>query len=116
MIDLGAKPNPHHGPVYAASFYPALAMICRRHGYALAVHGSLARDLDLVAIPWVDAAGEPESVIAEIMEDHALTMGPNAAAEHPHGRRVWTLICGWGECAIDLGFMPRLTRKEEGDA
>ena len=38
--------------VYAAALYPDLAEIAREHGYALAVHGSLARDFDLIAVPW----------------------------------------------------------------
>lgn len=28
--------------------------IAREHGYALSVHGSVARDIDIVAIPWVE--------------------------------------------------------------
>jgi len=28
--------------------------------------------------------------------------------QKPHGRVVYTLSVGWGHCAIDIGFMPRL--------
>lgn len=34
------------GPVYAC-IYPGLAEVTRAHGYALAAHGSMARDFDL---------------------------------------------------------------------
>lgn len=36
---------PNYAPVYAAALYPDLAELFRSHGYALACHGSLARDL-----------------------------------------------------------------------
>src|SRR5271154_4799160 len=41
----------NNGPFYAAGLYPKLAEVFRSHGYALAVHGSLASDFDLVAVP-----------------------------------------------------------------
>jgi len=44
------KPRPH---LYACIF-PALQSIARERGYNLVLHGSLNRDMDLVAIPWVD--------------------------------------------------------------
>lgn len=40
----------NNAPVYAC-MYQELAEICRAHGYALAIHGSMARDFDLIAIP-----------------------------------------------------------------
>jgi len=45
---LHAKPN-----VYAY-YFEALKEIAKEHGYNLVVHGSMNRDLDLIAIPWVD--------------------------------------------------------------
>lgn len=99
--------KPNHGPVYAAAMYPDLAAICHNHGYALAVHGSLARDLDLIAIPWVpDDVSSPEAVIEQITKDFAVRV-TGEVGEKPHGRRVWTLVCGFGNCCIDLGFMRR---------
>ncbi len=117
MSDLSAKPSPNFAPVYAAAMYPELAEIARRHGYALAAHGSLARDLDLIAIPWTEEAGEPQLVLHEIVSTFAVELLGNASGnQKPHGRTAYTLTCGWGQCAIDLQFMPRLTRKEEGGA
>ena len=56
------KPPPSYAPVYAA-LYPELAEIAQQHGYALSIHGSLQRDFDLVAIPWVWNAKEPEILV-----------------------------------------------------
>lgn len=46
--------KPNYAPVYAAALYPEFAKIFQRHGYALAVHGSLARDFDIIGIPWAE--------------------------------------------------------------
>lgn len=43
----------NNAPFYAAGLYPKLADIFRSHGYALAVHGSVGTDFDLIAVPWV---------------------------------------------------------------
>jgi len=63
------KPPPSYSPVYAAALYPELAAVFRAHGYALAVHGSLQRDFDLVAIPWVEAPSLPTEVIKQVTSD-----------------------------------------------
>jgi hypothetical protein len=106
-MDTTTKPEPGYGAVYAAALYPELVAIGRKHGYALAVHGSLRRDFDLVAVPWVDEASEPETLIAEITATFAIDV-LRPPADKPHGRRAWSIVIGHGHCAIDLSFMPRL--------
>lgn len=46
-----------------ASYLPSLMKIANGCGYALAVHGSMKRDLDLIAVPWVKNAMAPESLV-----------------------------------------------------
>jgi hypothetical protein len=98
--------KPNYGPVYAAAMYPGLAKIFQGHGYALAVHGSLARDLDLIAVPWAETVSAPEVVLAAITRQWAVHLVGEPAAR-PHGRVAHTLSVGFGECAIDLSFLPR---------
>jgi hypothetical protein len=107
-----AKPPPTHAPIYAA-MYPTLAEIARLHGYALAIHGSLQRDFDLVAIPWVDdpQPSDPEVVVAA-MEDRYVIRRVADIGIKPHGRIAYTLSIQWGDCAADLSFMPRVARQE----
>lgn len=105
---MSEKPKPSYGPVYAAAMYPELAEIARRHGYALAVHGSLRRDFDLIAIPWVESPGSHDDLINEITTKFAVRL-IGGATEKPHGRVAYTLSVGFADCAIDLQFMP--TRK-----
>lgn len=108
MSDLSSKPKPSHAPVYCAAMYPELAEIFRSHGYALAVHGSLQRDLDLIAIPWIDQVSDPQAVIDEVLATFAVSSSGQTGRK-PHGRTVYTIAVGFGTCAFDIGFMPRVT-------
>lgn len=98
---------PNYAPVYCAAMYPDLAEITRSHGWALAVHGSLARDLDLICIPWVDKPSDPRTVIDAIRAKFAVDLVGDGPSPKPQGREAWTLSVGFGECAMDLQFMPR---------
>jgi hypothetical protein len=94
----------NRAPIYAACCYPDLAEICRSGGYALAIHGSLARDFDLVAIPWDENTVTPQVVIERITEAFAVReIGePEIKA---HGRLCYTL--SWmGEAFMDFSFTP----------
>ena len=98
--------KPNYGPVYAAALYPSLAVIFQSHGYALAVHGSLARDFDLIAVPWADAVSDPWTIIEQVIGEFAIRLIGEPASK-PHGRTAFTLSIGHGECAVDLSFMPK---------
>lgn len=50
----------HAKPSLYAYYFEALKGIAIEYGYNLVVHGSMARDLDLIAIPWVD---DPKSEV-----------------------------------------------------
>jgi hypothetical protein len=83
----------------------------RELGYALAVHGSLARDIDLVAVPWVDEAVDAETLIAalrEVVESVTgfAVLGPDGSTTKPHGRIGWT-IHPHGRMYFDISVMPR---------
>lgn len=91
-------------PVYAC-LYPQLAEIARNHGYALATHGSMARDFDLVCIPWIEKPSEPQSVVDEIVSTFAVRQ-VDAPEVKLHSRLVYTIAVKFGECFIDLSFMP----------
>lgn len=95
-----------YGPLYAGAMYPMLAEIAREHGYALAVHGSLSRDLDMIAVPWTENAVDPSALIDAIERctGAALTGPPQTK---PHGRIAYTLCAGFGVCGWDFSFMPR---------
>lgn len=111
MSDLSKKPKANNAPTYMC-LYPGLAEIARANGYALAVHGSLARDMDLIAVPWIDSPSSPGVVIAAIESAYGIRrIGDLTAA--PHGRKVQTIGIQFGECFIDLSFMPVSNRVSE---
>lgn len=96
----------NYAPVYCA-LYPELAQISRSHGYALAVHGSLGRDMDLICVPWIEKPSEPAAVVKAITDSFDIRTIGDPDTTH-HGRERWTISIGHGECFIDLSFMPRL--------
>jgi hypothetical protein len=91
-------------PLYCG-LYPELAELCRKHGYALAIHGSLQRDFDLICIPWVEMPSTPEQVVDAIVSEFAIrkTGKPDITF---HGRIRYSLPISFGECFLDLQFMP----------
>jgi len=52
--------------------YPDLCKLFQEQGYALAVHGSLIRDFDLIAVPWTSNASSPSDVLSELMKNFAV--------------------------------------------
>jgi hypothetical protein len=106
-------------PMYA-TLLPPLSEAARSVGYALAVHGSMSRDLDVVAVPWTDEAADPRTLIAALMAICGGDLGRvNGAGKRvdlpeakPHGRLAWVIFLPGGEAYIDLSVMPRVNRAE----
>jgi len=105
-------------PQRAASDYPAIVdkirEIARQHGYAIGVHGSMARDLDLIACPWVDSASAKELLVNAIttaLDGHVTDSATNTGGYKSHGRRAW-LIGIPGGLILDLSIMPLLEKGE----
>jgi hypothetical protein len=71
----------------------------------LCPHGSLARDFDLVCIPWIKEPSTPQEVVEAMCEYFALTT-VGEPEEKEHKRLVYTLTLGFGETFLDLSFMP----------
>lgn len=113
-----------------ASFYawmiPRLTEIARENGYALGVHGSMNRDLDLIAVPWTDEATTAEALIELIRIACDGTIIPsgtkggrydpvnggfveaiiNNPDHKPHGRLAWNIHL-LGGAFLDISVMPR---------
>lgn len=80
-------------------------------GYALGVHGSQERDIDLVAVPWTDQAVAPEGLanslrqVIEGLYPIGLESGPGEKHPKPHGRLCWSFwLRPW--TYIDLSVFP----------
>lgn len=113
--------SPARAAAYVA-LYPMLLQIAKDHGYSLAVHGSVHRDFDLVAIPWIEEAAEPLALI------QAFKIATAAVTTHeefddllpdckptskPHGRTAYSLHVTnqgmWGGY-LDVSIMPKITK------
>lgn len=118
------KPIPK-APAFAWMI-PHLTEVARANGYALGLHGSMNRDLDLIAVPWTEDAKSAEELVEEMRKavDGWLikdgTKGGRWDGEKfvdatvknpetkPHGRRAWSIhFCGHF-FYIDLSVMPKL--------
>ena len=95
-----------------SAFYAAMwddirqrAMDC---GWAVALHGSLAADMDIMAMPWVYEACSFENLVKEVVK---LFNGNNIAENYrisygkkSHGRIVATIPI-WADFYLDISSM-----------
>jgi hypothetical protein len=82
------------------------------YGYALMMHGSFTRDLDLLAAPWTDSACTPEHLIKVICYRTGLQPNGHPPTEKPHGRLAFTLLFDTTSDPrfIDISVMPMLKK------
>lgn len=103
-----------------ANVIEAARLVGRKHGYAIGVHGSLLRDIDLIAAPWTDEASDAETLVKAIALELNGGREKQASSKYclagdgtskPHGRMAW-IIHFWpgdafGPTYIDLSVMAR---------
>lgn len=75
----------------------------RECGYAIAVHGSMQRDLDLIAVPWTEQACSAAELAVYLCHCMNLTQADNPSVRH-HRRVVYTLLMG-GSLFVDLSVV-----------
>lgn len=89
---------------------PAVREAARFQGYAIAVHGSLKRDIDLIAVAWTEAACAPDELVRVVMGaiggvlGNCLRLGDPKMK--PHGRIAYTLVHPGFAGEIDLSVIP----------
>jgi len=122
-------PNKANEQSPAAAFawmIPHLQQVANKFGYALAVHGSMARDLDLIAVPWIIQAAPVETLVEAIREAVGGYIRndpePNKYDEHtfapakrPHGRLCWSIHFSQFRFYIDLSVMPLVPQQKDED-
>lgn len=104
--------NPGLATIYA-HWMIWLPRVAKQYGYALAVHGSLCTDLDLIAIPWREDPVDANTIASLIADEVGGTVkGP--PTEKNHGRLAFTITIGSEDFIgphIDLSVMPTKERK-----
>jgi hypothetical protein len=131
MGEKTPRPTAEHAKrcrAIADRIIPPMRRVARSHGYALIVHGSLARDIDVLCVPWTADAVSAERLAASLrrvldrltaggrslsMQQLAVWSNPSGKSfEHgtrPHGRKTWSYYFD-RRCAgpyLDMGIMPR---------
>lgn len=99
---------------FFTSRIPSIREAAREHGYAIGVHGSLRRDLDLIAVPWREGASDKD-VLAHAIAVAACGItreGAHQWEDKPLGRVATSISCCWpswyneaGAGHIDLSVM-----------
>ena len=102
---------------YYGVLIAALRHVAYRCGYALAVHGSLKTDIDLLAAPWREGAVNREYLAEEIRKTAEQIIGFAHTRKYdvcpihkPEGRLAWTFYLVPEDVTgpyIDLSVMPR---------
>ena len=103
-----------------------MRLTAHAYGYALAVHGSMKFDIDIICVPWVKDADSAESLVAALREscsrvtnlptslgrfilpseweqENELNKDSPVFADRPHNRRVWAWQLGGGvyvDCSV----------------
>jgi len=103
-------------PCIYATYYGILKPIAEECGYALALHGSFSRDMDLILIPWIE---DPKPVL-EVLNKWADRIGEvkccdsklpySSTGLKPHGRVAYTIPTGGGGY-IDVSVMPTINKE-----
>lgn len=138
MSTQHTRPGQHHIDAckrYVRLLIPVLREKAEQCGYALTVHGSLRRDIDLVAIPWRDV--QPVSAqhlvetfyeVCEVIVGAAWPHGwdekatfppptgcPTNPEKKPHGRLAYTIMLPGGPY-LDLSVMPLVPEADAGQS
>lgn len=106
---------------FYAVTYAEIRLVAKEHGYALALHGSLQKDLDVIAVPWTEDASDEDKLVKAITEAvGGVVLAHIPPGEKPHGRRAWTIhLLGSSAIVppkeratyIDLSVMPIQRRR-----
>ena len=96
------------------AFITRVREIARKCGYTIAVHGSMTRDLDLVAAPWTVEAVSAQDLVDALCEHVPLVVRDDVGVTTPSpepkpwGRLAWSLHgCPNPWKYVDLSVCPR---------
>jgi hypothetical protein len=98
-------------PITREHAFRAAQNAVRNQGYAVALHGSQIKDLDLIAVPWQDTALTAQDVAELIAAAIPGFIEKGSPEARPNGRLSFTIRPNWhygfDHWWIDLSVMPR---------
>lgn len=94
--------------VFFASMWEDLRQAAISHGWALGLHGSLANDMDIMAMPWDEHANSVEAMIAQLCicftESSEIEKNIKVTTDKPNNRTVYTLPI-WADFYLDINVI-----------
>jgi len=95
------------------SLVPILRETARQNGYAIGIHGSLTRDLDLIAAPWTPRAVSALTLAKRMcLAVTGYSYKKFVPTKKPHGRLAFSFYIGT-HAYIDLSIVPRVKYSAE---
>lgn len=102
-VPLNGKPS------FYACLYSDFRQVAIENGYALAIHGSMQSDMDLLAVAWTEEAIPHEELVELLFNKISATIWKEHTFKDvtikPHGRLAYTLHI-LGDWFIDLSIIP----------
>lgn len=107
--------TPWHDDAPVIGVLYVLRHTARRSGYAVAVHGSMARDLDVIAVPWAVGAVTPAELVERILTaiGGTFTPGQENPIHKPHGRLAYAINLHPTGMYVDLSVIPPIAPSPE---
>ena len=95
--------------VFYASMWNDFRQAALDCGWALALHGSLSNDMDIMAMPWVEEAKPIEEMIQALegcltIPEEGHHCQTQVSEDKPNGRVVYTIHI-WADFYIDLNII-----------
>ncbi len=92
-------------PAFFASMYEDIRKCAIDCGWAVALHGSLASDMDIMAMPWTESAAAFERLVQKVSKlfdgNPMSELYSISYNEKPHGRVVATIPI-WEDFYLDI--------------
>lgn len=91
--------------VFYAAMWDDFRQAALNKGWALALHGSLANDMDIMAMPWTKEASTPMEMINALRNcfDKPREIGCSTS-EMPNSRMVYTMSI-WSDFYLDINII-----------
>lgn len=87
-FEKGRMKKKHH----YLELLPKIRTIARKHGYAVGIHGSMARDFDLMMFPWIDKCSSHLVLLDAIMKGINGQQGDCFGVWKSHGRKSYVIL------------------------
>lgn len=97
--------------VFYAAMWNDFRQAALDKGWALALHGSLANDMDIMAMPWTEEACAPLDMIEAIKDcfDKPDKIILHVPTKMPNNRLVFTLSI-WADFYLDINIIQSNTK------